>query len=249
MGQILHRSMSAHYPVCLDPQLPTLFTTKLSLSSEGSSIDFGFLCSQSKAINLFSVWCQTIFCKFGLFLWLGATLIPFSVWSDTSSLRIREELAQSRPWWVMSTLPTLVGVPELCLQSFCSLMVSLICEDLKTNGLEMASRCPGLTSGVPTVFWDLCGCFCDTHYTETPPQASKKAAKKDDSFYLVCELWWRESPGTGRWVSNMLCKSRCLSAVFIPSCAYLPIQAGIFSWWQPPSDCLCEGKYHFIWEM
>ena len=130
-----------------------------------------------------------IFCKFCTFWWLRATLIPFSAWPDTLS---REELSQSRTWRVMGTLPKLLRVPELCLQSFCSLMVSLIWEDLKTNGLE-ARRWPGLTSAVPSVLWDLCGCFCDAHYTETPPQASKKAAKKDD-FFTWCGKCARESP-------------------------------------------------------
>lgn len=92
-----------------------------------------------------------IFCKFCGFWWLGATLMSFSAWSDTSSLRTREELAQSRPWWVLSTLPKLLGVPEPCQQPFCVPYGEFSMgghEDEWTGGWEMArvgvrsSQCP-----------------------------------------------------------------------------------------------------------
>lgn len=189
-----------------------------------------------------------IFCKFCIYWWLGATLIPFSAWSDASLLRTREEHAQSRRWRVMGILPKLLGVPELRLQSFCSLTVSLVCEDLKTNGLE-ARRWPGLALGVASALWDLCGCFCDTPQKHLPRHQRKLQRKMIFFFLAGMGSVLERVPGTGRRVSNRLRKPRCLSVVFIPSCAYLPKQAGIFSWWQPLSDCLCEGKYHLIWEM
>lgn len=133
-----------------------------------------------------------ILCKFCIYWWLGATLIPFSAWSDTSLLRTREEHAQSRRWRVMGILSKLLGVPELLLQSFCSLTVSLIHEDLKTNGLE-ARRWPGLALGVPSALWDLCGCFCDTPQKHLP-RHQRKLQREMIPFFTWCGKRAGESP-------------------------------------------------------
>lgn len=78
-----------------------------------------------------------------------------------------------------STHPKLLGVSQLCLQLFCSLIEKLILQDMETNGMD-ARRWPGFALCVPT------GRSCDIHYTRTPCQASKKAAGKDDFFFTWC---------------------------------------------------------------
>lgn len=85
------------------------------------------------------------------------------------------------------------AAPAIILLPYCEISMGGP-EDEWTGGQEM----PGLTSGIPRALWALCGCFCDARYTETPPQASKQAVKKHDFVYLVWEMWWRESSGTGR---------------------------------------------------
>lgn len=79
MAHILHRSMISHYPLCLDPQLLTLFI-KLSWSPESSSTDlFIFYAHSLKPRQLtFLVPGAKQFCaSFVFFCWSGAVLITF----------------------------------------------------------------------------------------------------------------------------------------------------------------------------
>lgn len=107
----------------------------------------------------------------------------------------------------------------------------------------MARRWPGLTWGQP--LW----LFLTARYTETAPQASKEAVKKGIFFSLsvgsVLERVLRYWQGSFQHALQ----ASLPSAVFLPCCAHLPLQAGIFPQWQPLGDCLGEGKHHSIWEI
>lgn len=165
----------------------------------------------------------------------------------------------------------MLSVPELCLQSFCSLAVRLIWQDMERKRMDARRWWPGLALWVPT------GRSCGMHYTHTPCWASKKAAGKNYIFnffnfffYLMCEVCWKEAPDTRRrvelplWcIHSFLCSSPCASTYFLlstatkslPVCRKTPLHLGnVESAWKhrrrakywedlEDTETKCQGNY------